>query len=129
MQYQADHSDEFFIELKNRVSEAIPEFTGDAMEDEQYMLVFELSEYINAHKEDEAVINKLCIFLDRAVEEGLSFTFDVLNLELFPVLYEDKQLLQRIKNKVTKNTNIVLDFYNLIREKQFEFNRKLSNDF
>lgn len=97
MQYQADHSDEFFIELNHRVSAAIPEFTGDAMEDEQYMLVFELSEYINAHKEDEAVINKLCFFLDRALEEGLSFTLYVLNLELFPVLYEDKQLLQRQK--------------------------------
>lgn len=122
------HTDYFYTELKEQICKSFNNFSSDYDSDEQYMLMFQLSEFIASRKGEEPVVDALCLFLNKAVAEGGSYTFDVLNLELFPMLLEDRELLKVIKTKVSPDSNTVLDFYDLIRKKQFEINKRISKD-
>lgn len=112
-------SDPYFVQLLLNIKKNVPEFETIYNEDEQYLVVFQFGEFLVNNWDDKTIVKKGLDFINEAISQGTSITYEVIALELFTQFYNDQEKLKYIKQNLGEDAKIVLNYFELLYNKSY----------
>ncbi len=86
-----EDNDNYYHNFLDNIKRHLPDFITEFDSEDIYPIAFEFSNYLIDNYEDEIILEKCINIINEALEKGRSLTEDLIVLQVFQLLYEDKK--------------------------------------
>jgi len=112
-------SDDFFVNIYDKLKEHVPEFTSDCERDEQYMIMYEFGVFLEKNIENEEILGRCIKFINEGIEKGSNITEEVIALEVFQKFYDAPESILKIRRHMSEYSRLVFDYNQFCYKKTY----------
>ncbi len=105
--------DKYYKNILANIKKHLPEFSTNFENDEQYLVVFELGQFLIDNFSNKDIFLRGIKFIDEALSEGKSPTEEVLAVELFDQFYDKEEMLYSLKEQLSNKSANTLEYHHL----------------
>lgn len=101
--------DKYYRQILTHIQRYVPEFRTIFDEEDVYPITDEFGRFLIENIMNDELMQRASLFIDEAISVGENMTEDLIVIQVFQLVYEDKNIIAKFRKHLSDDSTLLFD--------------------